>query len=394
MRILQVTPFYPPHIGGIEYHVEALSRKLVEAGHEVVVYTSNVPRSKNHEVVEGVEVHRFNCPFAPLNNPIMPGLFLKLITSGKFEVIHAHGYLHLSSNLVAISMVLTRRPFVLTSHGAILNYEGWKGVIEALYHRSIGKLTLKSARKLVALTTTQAEILEKLGARNRDITIIPNWVDLYETHPHTDMERFRGIYELGNSQIVLFVGGLQPRKGVQYLIEATMYCKTRPTVLIIGDEGPGYVGSRANLEKQVLDLGLKEQVMFLGSFPREELAAAYKAADLFVLPSLAEGLPLVLLEAMSFGKCVIATKIPGNADVIKDGWNGVLVEPRNPRELAEKIDWLLADSALRERLGSQARKDVEQNYSPQAVLGKILSLYQETQDNLNKSSANYSPTQN
>lgn len=394
MRILQVTPFYPPHIGGIEYHVEALSRKLVEAGHEVVVYTSNVPRSKNHEVVEGVEVHRFNCLFAPLNNPIMPGLFLKLITSGKFEVIHAHGYLHLSSNLVAISMVLTRRPFVLTSHGAILNYEGWKGVIEALYHRSIGKLTLKSARKLVALTTTQAEILEKLGARNRDITIIPNWVDLYETHPHTDMERFRGIYELGNSQIVLFVGGLQPRKGIQYLIEATMYCKSRPTVLIIGDEGPGYGGSRANLEKQVLDLGLKEQVMFLGSFPREDLVAAYKAADLFVLPSLAEGLPLVLLEAMSFGKCVIATKIPGNADVVKDGWNGVLVEPKNPRELAQKIDWLLADSALRERLGSQARKDVEQNYSPQVVLGKILSLYQEIQDNLNKSSANYSPTQN
>jgi glycosyltransferase involved in cell wall biosynthesis len=380
MRILQVTSYYPPHVGGIEYHVEALSRKLVEAGHEVTVYTSNVPKTRKHEVVAGVEVYRFSCPFAPLNNPIMPGLFLKLIRSGKFDIVHTHGYLQLSSNLVAIARIVIRRPFVLTSHGAILDYRGWRGVIEEVYHRGIGKLTLRSARKVVALTTTQAEILEKLGARNRDIIVVPNWVDLHETNLDTDVERFRRIYKIGNSQVVLFVGGLQPRKGVEYLIEATKYCKTKPAVVIIGDEGPGYKGSRVNLERQVLDLGLKEQVMFLGNFPREELAAVYKAADLFVLPSLAEGLPLVLLEAMSFGRCVIATKIPGNVDIVRDDWNGVLVEPRNPAELAQKIDWLLTDSALRERLGLQARKDIEQNYSPKAVLGKILSLYQEIQD--------------
>jgi len=385
MRILQVTPFYPPHIGGIEYHVEALSRKLVEAGHEVTVYTSNVPKTRKHEVVDGVEVHRFNCPFAPLNNPIMPGLFFKLLRSNKFDIIHTHGYVHLSSNLVALSKIFTRRPFVLTSHGAILDYKGWRGVIETLYHRSIGKWTLKSAHKVVALTTTQAQILENLGARNSNIAVIPNWVELNQTHLDTDTEGFRRAHKLSNRQVVLFVGGLQPRKGVQYLIEATKYCKTKPAVVIIGDEGPGYRGSRANLEKQVLDLRLDEQVMFLGSFPRGKLAAAYKAADLVVLPSLAEGLPLVLLEAMSLGKCVIATRVPGNIDVVKDGWNGVLVEPKNPRELAEKIDLLLTDSALREKLGAQARRDIEQNYSSQAVLDKFLALYQEIQNGQRRS---------
>ena len=379
MRILQVSPYYPPHVGGIEYHVEALSQELVKAGHEVVVYTSNVPKSRKHEVIAGVEIYRFNCPFAPLNNPLMPGLFFKLVSRSSFDVIHTHGHFHMSSNLVAFSNVFTRRPFVLTSHGAILGYRGWRGVIEAFYRKTVGKWTLKSARKLVALTTTQAEILEKLGARNRDIIVVPNWVDLCQISPNADMEEFRRTYKLGNGQVVLFVGGLQPRKGVEYLIEAAKHAKTRPTVVIIGDEGPGYRGSRANLEKQVLDLGLKEQIMFLGSFAREDLAAAYKAADLFVLPSLAEGLPLVLLEAMSFGKSVIATKVPGNIDVVKDGWNGVLVEPKNAVQLAEKIDLLLTDSALRERLGSQARQDIEQNYSSEAVLGRILTLYQEIQ---------------
>jgi glycosyltransferase involved in cell wall biosynthesis len=380
MRILQVSPYYPPHVGGIEYHVEALSQELVKAGHEVVVYTSNVPKSRKYEVVAGVEIYRFNCPFAPLNNPIMPGLFFKLVSRSSFDVIHTHGHFHMSSNLVAFSNVFTRRPFVLTSHGAILNYQGWRGVIETLYHASIGKFTLKSARKVVALTTTQAEILEKLGARNRDIIVVPNWVDLCQISSNADMEEFRRTYKLGNGQVVLFVGGLQPRKGVEYLIEAAKHAKTRPTVVIIGDEGPGYRGSRANLEKHVLDLGLKEQIMFLGSFAREELAAAYEAADLFVLPSLAEGLPLVLLEAMAHGKCVVATNVPGNRDVVKDGWNGVLVEPQNSLELAQKIDLLLADEKMRRRLGTHARQDIEQNYSSGVIIGKLLSVYLDVQN--------------
>jgi len=124
---------------------------------------------------------------------------------------------------------------------------------------------------------------------------------------------------------------------------------------------------------------LDRDILFTGNFPREDLAAAYKAADLFVLPSLAEGLPLVLLEAMSYGKCVIATKVPGNLDVVKDGWNGILVEPKNPQELASKIDLLLADEKMRQRLGTQARQDIEQNYSSNIVITKLLNLYSDVQ---------------
>lgn len=377
MRILQITPYYPPHIGGIEYHVEALSRRLVEAGHEVTVYTSNVPKTKKHEVVDGVEVYRFNCPFAPLNNPIMPWLFLKLIRNSNFDVIHSHGHFHMSSNQVAFCNIFIRRPFILTSHGAILGYQGWKRALEIVFDKTIGKLTLRAADRVIALTPTQAKMLKDLGADPRRMVVIPLWMDMNQVNPLADAEKFRDIYKLGDRRIVLFIGRLLPIKGLQYLIEAAKYAETRPAIVIIGDEGPGYPGTKRALEEQVRTLGLDKDIIFTGSFPKEDLAAAYKAADLFVLPSLAEGLPLVLLEAMAFKKCVIATKVPGNIDVIKDGWNGVLVEPKNPRELAEKIDLLLTDSALRERLGAQARRDIELNYSSSKILSEIVGLYQD-----------------
>ena len=130
------------------------------------------------------------------------------------------------------------------------------------------------------------------------------------------------------------------------------------------------------------ELGLERDVLFLGEFRKEDLGAAYVAADLFVLPSLGEGLPLALLEAMAYGKCVLATNVPGNRDVVKHEWNGLLVEPQNPMELARGIDYLLNDDVLRQGLGAQARRDIEQNYSSDGVLKKILDVYREVQEGL------------
>ena len=380
MRILQVSPFYPPHIGGIEFHVEALSRKLAQAGHEVVVYTSNVPRSKRYEVINGVEIHRFNSLVSPLNNPVMPGMFLKLLGGTKFDVIHAHGHFHMSSTFALLSKVFGRRPIVLTSHGALLNLRGWRKVVEIVFNKTIGRWTLKSVDRIIALSPTQADILEGLGAARKKMSIIPLWIDLDRSGSQADAVKFRNMYRLNDRKVVLFVGRLLPIKGLTYLIEAVKHTETKPAAVIIGGEAPGYSGTRQSLEQKVQELGLNQDVFFLGEFPKQDLGAAYVAADLFVLPSLGEGMPLALLEAMAYGKCVLATEVPGNRDVVKDGWNGLLVEPRNPVELAQKIDYLLRDDTRREKLGKQARQDIEQNYSSDVILNKILDVYHELQE--------------
>ena len=380
MRILQIAPFYPPHIGGIEFHVEALSRKLAEAGHEVVVYTSNVPRTTNSETVNGVQVRRFAAPFLPLNNPFLPTLLPALLRDNKFDVVHAHGHFHTSTTFVVISNLFRRRPIVLTCHGAILEYRGWKRGLERVFNKSVGRWTLRSVDRVIALTPTQEEMLEGLGARRERIIVIPSWVELPAIVSARNAAGFRAAHKLGDKRLVLYVGRLLPVKGLAYLIEAAKQAQTSPTVMLIGDEAPGYAGCRESLVQHVKRLDMEKQVLFLGRFAREDLEAAYEAADLFVLPSLGEGLPLALLEAMAYGKCGIATDVPGNRDVIRDGWNGSLVEARDSVALARKIDVLLGDDGLRARLGAQARRDIEQNYSSASVLNKIVDVYREVRE--------------
>lgn len=285
----------------------------------------------------------------------------------------------MSSNFAALSKIAIRRPLVLTCHGAILGFWGWKRVMEGVFNATVGKWTLRSADKVIALTPTQAGILQALGAGRSQLVVIPIWVDPNQIDVHADAQEFRSRYELDDRKIVLFVGRLLPIKGLQYLIEAVRYAKTRPRIVIIGGEAQGYPGNKRDLEDQAKALEVDGDISFLGSFPRSDLAEAYLAADLFVLPSLGEGLPMALLEAMAYGKCVVATRVPGNIDVVKDGWNGILVEPKNPRELASKIDYLLTDEEIRERLGAQARRDVEQNYSSDIIISKIVNLYHDVQ---------------
>ena len=380
MRILQVTAGYPPQVGGLEYHVESLSLKLAEAGHAVVVYAPHVSGAKNLETANGVETHRFRPLAAPLNNPLMLGLLKELLRGPDFDVIHAHGYLQVTTNMCALRRVCKPTPLVITSHGAVLGYKGWRGVIESSYHRTLGRWTLGLADRVIALSSTQGEILRGLGAAAGKVVVIPNWMDVSEFHAEDGVAKFRETYQLGGSRVVLFVGRLQPRKGVEYLVDAMRYMKSQPKVVVIGDELPAYQGSRERLERQAEEYGLKERLIVVGNLSREDLMPAYVGADVFVLPSLAEGMPIVLLEAMASGTCVVATDIPGNRDLVRNGENGVLVEPRNAAELAHQIDFLLNNDDIRLRLGAQARRDVEENYSPGAVLNRIVDVYREVQE--------------
>jgi len=327
--------------------------------------------------VSGVQIRRFSCLFSPLGNPVTPGLFCKLLANEDFDVVHTHIHYHMCSTLTALSNVFKKRPLVLTVHGLMLGYHGWRRGLELVFNRTVGWWTLRTVDRVIVLTPTLADMVEGLGAQRERTAVIPGWIEPLSIGSPVDVTGFRTGHGLAGKKVILFAGRLLPAKGLSYLIEAVGQTETRPTVAIIGDEAPGYAGCRESLMQQVKRSGLEEQVLFLGRFAREDLEAAYEAADLFVLPSLGEGLPLALIEAMAHGKCVLATDVPGNRDVIKDGWNGALVEARNPAELAHRIDALLADNGLRAQLGAQARLDVKRDYSCDVVMKKILDVYRE-----------------
>ena len=374
MKILQISPFYPPHIGGIEKHVWELSNKLANAGHKVTVYTSNVPKSKKYEINNEVQIYRFKSFCSLLNNHFVPGYLFKLINATTFDVIHMHGSLHFSSNITAFSKIFKKSPIVLTTHGAKVNYQDWKRIIETLYNKTIGKWTLKSADRIITPSLKEVNLLERLGVDRDKIIVIPNWIDLNKISLNLNAEEFKNLYQLHDKKIILFVSGLIPRKGINNLIDAMKYVKSDSILLIVGGELPGHPGVKRLLEEQVKKLGLKN-ILFLGRVSKEHLECAYIVADVFVLPSLAEGLPLVLLEAMGYRKCVVATDIPGNSDVIKNNKTGILFESGNSMELAEKINYLLANERLRKEIGDAARKEVEKNYNFDAAFDKIVAVY-------------------
>lgn len=377
MRILHVTPFYPPSVGGMEVVVESLSRKLVDAGHQVTVFTSNVPNSIKRETIQGIEIYRFRSWFGPLNNQFTPGLFFKLLKERSYDVVHVHSHVFLSDNMAAVSKVFTQLPMVLTSHGAIPGYRGIKHGIEVVYNTTAGKWTLRAMDRIIAVSPSQADILESLGARRKDIRIIPSAFDPSQFHLDRDSQEFKTKYAVGRRKTILFVGTLIPRKGIEYLIEAVSYSKFKPLLLLVGGEIPGFIGHQKYLEEKTRRFGVEKDVLFLGHFTREKLEPAYLTSDMFAFPSLIGGLPLVLLEAMFYGKGIVATDIPGNCDAIKDGINGFLSRPRDAHDLAEKIDILLGNRELREKFGTQARKDALSNYGWDSVLKKIMDVYDE-----------------
>lgn len=374
MKILQISALFTPHIGGIETHVYTLSRYLVKKGHDVTVFTSKLPKTQNYEIIDGIKVHRFRNMWSPLNNQVVPGIFFRLLKkAGEFDLIHVHGHLQFTSNVAALHKKIGGRPLVLTSHGTV-EYEDWRGIINRVYNASVGKLTVKSADKIIALTSRQAKIIEEMGARKEDITIIPNGVDLERIKLSAGENTFKSKYGLSEKKIILYVGGLIPRKGLNYLIESMNDVNGDVALVIVGGELSSHKGVKDNLENLVKSEKL-QNVVFTGNLTGQGLEDAYSSADVFVLPSLAEGLAIALLEAMAYGIPVIATDIPGNSGIIKDNQNGVLVEPKNTSKLAEKINYILGNQGERERLGKNARTCIEEEYSWGAIIDKISGVY-------------------
>ncbi len=175
--------------------------------------------------------------------------------------------------------------------------------------------------------------------------------------------------ELSIPPSLLFIGRLAPEKGLPYLIEALVLCSQQGLVLnlvLVGD------GSEQELREQISRYGLKEQVCFKGYVPLgERLWDLYRQADIFVLPSLSEGQGKVLIEAQACGLPIIATRVGGIPTIIKDGVNGLLVQPRSPEAIAKAIQRLLESPELRKRLSRNALVSVRA-YTIEAQTEKMM----------------------
>ena len=371
-RIAQVAPWFYPHLGGVESHVMGLSRELAARGHEVtVVTTRHTSSAPEHETMDGFDVVRVKPRMIVLRTPIAPRM-RPLLRSLGTDLIHAHLPPPLSAHYAADAAEAGRRPLVLTYHCDVEIPSPLGSVLETLYRRSLGATTLERAAKVIVTTRTYAATSRAVW--RHDPVIIPNAVDVHRFNPQVDGSAMRERLKIPPEQpAALLVGRIVPHKGVEHFIEAARHL---PDVqLLVAGEGSSW----ESMERLAQSLHVKDRVRFLGRVSQESLPKIYAACDLFVLPSVSrlEAFGIVALEAMATGKPVVVTDIPGVREVIEDGREGLLADPVNPEDLAEKMRRLVEDPGLRREMGRLAREKVLANFTTEKVADQVLKVYED-----------------
>ncbi len=216
-----------------------------------------------------------------------------------------------------------------------------KGCVAAAAHM-FHRLTRKMARGSLVFVTGSELYREFAPLAGRCVNLIPSVVSEEDIFPREDTCTGKPIR-------LLFVGRLVPVKGLKYLFQAVKLLIDQSLPFELRIVGDGY--HRGQLESLAKELGLTGHINFLGRVPfGPELFHIYRESDIFVLPSLSEGIPKTLLEAMASGLPIVATRVGGVPDVVKDEETGLLVEPRSPEGLARAIARFAADSSLRRKI--------------------------------------------
>jgi len=375
LDVLEVSPYYPPFTGGIEKYVQHLSHRLLEYGCNITVFTSNEPRTKSFEIVDGIRIRRFGTVCRPLRNPLTPSMLSSLIRNGsQFDVVHAHGEYQFPTIFCSFAKVTNDFPFVITNHGQLSFGDGAKDVLVKIYRKTFSRRIYNKADAIVALSPSDRNYLLSLGIDSEKISVIPNAIDISRVNSfgHEAYTSLTHKFKLDGKRVILFVGPIVKRKGVNTLIRAIPQIIQNNHDVVFVMAGEGAFKSKAMTLARLLEV--EEHVCFTGFLTEEELYKAYKLSDIFVLPSLSEGVPTTILEALVFSKPVISTRIPG----VEDYFNDVcyLVSPRNVDDLAFAINKLLEDEKLARRLGSAGKKMIEKEFAWDAVARRTFELYE------------------
>jgi glycosyltransferase involved in cell wall biosynthesis len=408
MRIVQVSvgsARMPPTEGSAPLQVIFnLSKHLASMGHQVTILDSRYSREDpDSEFYDGLEIARLNSCKIPgsmstslpryirfaLNelNTILFSLKVSryLARNGKnIDVIH----LHLTSVGLTISVLNSRlrEKMVYTSHLGqwVLRGTNKLTLLERV-HVFLDSYLMRRVARVIALNDAAKDSFKSIGKVSpENIAVVHNGVDTEFFNPSLDAEDTRRKYDLCGKSVVLFVGQLSRIKGTEYFIKAAniivnQFGYGNEIFLLVGPLTFGTLEKPIDLHetlRYVKEQHLEANVLFMGYLSLNEVRILYVASDIFVLPSLAEGDPLVVVEAMASGKPVIGTKVGGIPHHIRDGWNGFLVDPANEQQLADKIKYLIDNPDERKRMGANSRKYAVEEFDWSKVAERLLAVYQ------------------
>ncbi|MBI3858940.1 MAG: glycosyltransferase family 4 protein [Thaumarchaeota archaeon] len=283
----------------------------------------------------------------------------------QFDIVHAH-FLGICGHLGAAVKTSAGKPLVVTAYGG----DAYATPYRDQFSMELATGIISKADRLIAVSRSVSEKLVELGASEASVRTIPNGVDLSTFKPGDRKEARNALGLDQDKKILLTVANLVKVKGHEYLLEAMAEVRRGRGDVILILAGGGVL--RSKLEKKAADLGLNKSVVFLGDRPHSEIPKWVSACDLFVLPSLNEGLPTVLAEVMACGRPIVATRVGGIPEVVTGDGLGLLVEKGDSRALASAIV-----GGLEKAWDQNLMLEAASRYGWDSIAGRIVKVYQE-----------------
>jgi len=366
MKIALVSPYDFAYPGGVAHHISYLRHYFTKWGHEVRIIAPMSGTAPNPDgfIAIGKPIPvPFSGSIARIAlSPWLSPRVKAVLNEEKFDIIHLHE--PLIPMLCTTVLRLSQTVNIGTFHAASTrpSYRWGKPFIKWLFKRWFRKLDGK-----IAVSESSVEYIKKHFPGHLDI--IPNGVDLEHFSPDVSP-----IDEFCDGKLnILFVGRLEKRKGVSYLLKAYKQVKQAVPDSRLIIVGPG-TRLRNKYEKHVMESGLRD-VVFAGYVGYKELPRYYKTADIFCAPAIGqESFGIILLEAMAMGKPIVASNIAGYAGVVTPGVDGLLVPPKDEKMLAQALISLMTDESRRQQMGANGRlKAMEHGW--ERIARRILDYY-------------------
>ena len=367
----------PSREGGIEVVVEELSTRMVKLGHQVTCYNRGGHHVSGKEF-DGERLHEYKgvkLKTVPTINrkgltAVSSSFFAALAAAfGRYDVVHIH-----AEGPAAMCWIpkLFGKRVVVTIHGLDWQREKWKNGFGSKYIHLGEKMAVKFADEIIVLSKGVQEYFQKTYGRKT--LFIPNGVNRPVLRKADLIKNKFGIDKDG---YLLFLGRIVPEEGIRYLLQAYKKLHTDKKLVIAG----GSSDTDDFLQEiQTLAAG-DDRIIFTGFVAGQALEELYSNAYLYLLPSDLEGMPLSLLEAMSYGNCCVVSDIAECSEVVED--KAVTFQKSNVQDLKEKLQRLCDDPATVQKYKNEAADFICSKYNWDEITQKTLEVYEDRYENLN-----------
>ena len=378
MKILHIIPYFNPKRGGDVNVCYNLSKQLVKRGQEVTIITTDFEFDEEYAKIiekEGVKVIPFHC-LANISLFLISPSIKRWLKGNirKFDIVHMHTFRSYQNSVVHHYAPKYNIPYILQAHGDV-PYANIKDRRKKVFDIIFGYRILRNALKVIAVSKAEVEQYKQAGINEDKIVPVPDGIDVNAFKNLPTYGKFREKYDIKEKRMILFLGLIHKRKGIDFLIKSfsELTKESNDVVLVVIGPDDGY---KVEIEKLITALNLGNRIKLMGYVDEKDKISAYIDADILVYPGILEIFGLVPFEAIMCGTPVIVTDDCGCGELVEASGAGYLVEYGDIEGLKERMKEAIENPEEGEKMVKKGKKYIEENLSWDKVVKEVEKVYE------------------